>query len=109
MPENLDGVLERECYPIARLKYMMLKNYESMGAPPIDLNKQREPINPRLLFNFVILLAARSTSSSMYGMCLTLWTFPSPTQQQQYQSVVSSPQYTVGLSGHHPGQALLHI
>ena len=45
MPENLDGVLERECYPIARAKvYDAIKNItESMGVPPIDLNKQKEP------------------------------------------------------------------
>ena len=45
MTENLDGVLERECYPIARAKvYDAIKNItESMGVPPIDLNKQKEP------------------------------------------------------------------
>lgn len=44
-PENMEDVLEDECYPIAReMVYSAIKKItDAMGIPPIDLSGKQEP------------------------------------------------------------------
>ena len=44
VPSNIDQILQDECYPVARAKvYGAIKTItETMGIPPIDLNRQSE-------------------------------------------------------------------